>query len=118
MVELINPPITDNAIGEFISWPAPLPKAKGSMAPTMANVVINMGRNRFSPAWISASSTDSPCFIALLAKSTTNMAFLPTIPNNKMMPIMTNNEKLLPLRPNAVITPVNANGIVTMIIIG
>ena len=50
MVELINPPITDNAIGEFISWPAPLPKAKGSMAPTMANVVINMGRNRFSPA--------------------------------------------------------------------
>ena len=62
IIELINPPITEIAIGDFVSLPSPSLSASGSMAKIIAKVVIKIGRSRFSPASRRASFTSLPFY--------------------------------------------------------
>ena len=45
-VEVTNPPMTANAIGERNEAPSPKPKHMGNIAKMVVNVVIRMGRIR------------------------------------------------------------------------
>ena len=56
MVDVTNPPITANAMGERREAPSPKPKHMGNMARMVVNVVIMMGRIRCWAACFTASA--------------------------------------------------------------
>ena len=64
-------------------------KADGSMPPTIAIVVMMIGRARLRPASTMASARGTPRAISSMAKSTSMMAFLVTMPISIRMPITT-----------------------------
>ncbi len=65
-VERSRPPITAIAMGERVSEPWLSASAVGSMPPTMAHVVIRIGRSRVGPASRSASCRLLPRVISVL----------------------------------------------------
>ena len=71
------------------------------MPATIAIVVITIGRARFMPASIIASSRVMPSWIASMANSTSMMAFLVTMPISISMPIHTGVVSCLPVSSNA-----------------
>src|SRR6185312_9045404 len=104
-VENSRPPMTASAIGERNSPPAPKASALGIMPAIMAMVVITIGRARFMPASIMASSRFLPARIASIANSTSMMAFLVTMPISIRMPIHTGMVSCLPVRSSAPTAP-------------
>src|SRR6185437_4213880 len=90
-VEVIRPPITAIAIGARNSSPTAM--ATGSMPATMATVVMTMGRARLWPDSRMAVSRSLPARISSIAKSTSRMAFLATIPISIRKPIMTPSDR-------------------------
>ncbi len=79
-VEVISPPITAIAIGPRKSLSPPQPTATGNMPATMATVVMTMGRARLCPASRMASRRVFPARISSMAKSTSSIEFLATMP--------------------------------------
>ena len=104
------PPITAMAIGARNDPPSPAPMADGNMPADIAIDVITMGRARLWPASTIASSRPMPWRIISIAKSTSRMAFLVTMPINIRMPIKTGMETALPVMINAAATPPMARG--------
>src|SRR5579859_3251701 len=104
-VENSRPPMTASAIGERNSPPAPKASALGIMPAIMAMVVITIGRARFMPASIMASSRFLPAWIASIANSTSMMAFLVTMPISIRMPIHTGMVSCLPVKSSAPTAP-------------
>ena len=104
------PPITAVAIGARNDPPSPTPSADGSMPADMAIEVITMGRARLCPASIIALVRDMPCAVISMAKSTSRMAFLVTIPISIRMPIKTGIDTGEPVTIRAAATPPIAKG--------
>ena len=88
-VETIRPPMTAIAIGERNSPPAPSASALGAMPATIATVVIMIGRARFCPASTMAVVRSMPACMDSIAKSTSMIAFLVTMPISIRMPMTT-----------------------------
>ena len=88
-VDAVRPPMTAIAIGERNSPPAPIASALGAMPAAIAMVVITIGRARIRPASMMAVVRSTPRRIASMAKSTSMMAFLVTMPISIRMPITT-----------------------------
>ena len=88
-VETRRPPMTAIAIGERNSPPAPNASALGAMPATIAIVVIMIGRARLRPASMIAVVRSTPPCIASMAKSTSMIAFLVTMPISIRMPMTT-----------------------------
>ena len=84
------------------------------MANIMAKVVIKTALNRFLAAIFTASFASMPLFAKWFAKSTTKMAFLPTMPKSKMTPTMTNRLNGLPLIKSPITTPQKASGMASI----
>ena len=109
-VETMIPPITAMAIGARKDPPSPTPSALGSMPADMAIEVMTIGRARFWPASIIASTRSRPVRISSTAKSTSRMAFLVTMPISIRMPISTGIDSALLVRIRPAATPPMASG--------
>ena len=83
---------------------------QGSMPADMAIEVITIGRARLWPASISAATRSMPWARISMAKSTSRIAFLVTIPISIRMPISTGIDMALPVRISAPATPPMARG--------
>ena len=118
MVENTRPPITASAIGERNSPPAPNASADGIMPAAIAIVVMTIGRARFMPASMIASSRGLPSWIDSTANSTSMMAFLVTMPISIRMPIHTGVVSCLPVTSSATIAPPIDSGSENRIVIG
>ena len=104
-VEESRPPITAMAMGARNSPPESQPIAAGSMPAIMAMVVMTMGRARLRPASTMASVRPVPRCIDSMAKSTSMMAFLVTMPISIRMPITTGRLIGWPVTASATMAP-------------
>ena len=80
------------------------------MPPSIAAVVIMIGRSRTWPACSSESCRLAPPRRARLAKSTSRIAFFVTRPISMMKPIIENRLSVVPVRSSARNTPISENG--------
>src|SRR5690606_31508148 len=92
IMEDVKPPIKTQASPFFHSEPAPVAMAMGTMAITIAMVVIKIGRNLCIVPSTMAWYGFMPSLFNWLAKSTINIAFLTTSPISMVIP---NIEKIL-----------------------
>ncbi len=104
-VDTTRPPITAIAIGERNSPPAPTANAAGNMPAAIASVVMMMGRERLMPASMIAVVRSTPFSIASIAKSTSMIAFLVTMPSSISSPIATGRLSELPVMRRATTAP-------------
>jgi hypothetical protein len=118
VVEDANPPITAVAIGERKSLSPPQPAATGSMPAIMATVVITMGRARLCPASRIAVSRGLPARISSMAKSTSRIEFLATMPISISNPITTEMENGLFAITSASAAPNRERGNAHRMVIG
>ena len=88
------------------------------MPAAIAIVVITIGRARFMPASMIASSRFLPSRIASTANSTSMMAFLVTMPISIRMPIHTGVVSCLPVNSSAAIAPPIESGSENRMVIG
>ena len=88
------------------------------MPATIATVVMMMGRARLCPASISASVRSFPARISSIAKSTSRIEFLPTIPISIKNPITTGIENGLPVSIKAIAAPPTDSGNAERMVIG
>ena len=110
--------MTAMAIGARNSPPESSASADGSMPPTMAIVVMTMGRARLRPASTMASLRGTPRRISSTAKSTSMMAFLVTMPMSIRMPMTTGRLMGFDVRASATMAPPMENGSEKRIVTG
>ncbi len=84
--------------------------ATGSMPAISANVVIMIGRSRFLPACISASSRSMPSRSSTRAASSSRMAFFATRPISMITPMMLIRFSVPPVETSATTTPIRLSG--------
>ncbi|MNI00408.1 hypothetical protein D3C73_532060 [compost metagenome] len=104
------PPMTAIAMGARKEPPSPTPMADGSMPADMAIEVMMIGLARLRPASTMAWTRSSPCRFISMAKSTSRMAFLVTIPISIRMPMRTGMESAFCVAISATATPPMASG--------
>ena len=88
------------------------------MPPIMAMVVMTMGRARLRPASTIASVRGTPRRISSMAKSTSMMAFLVTMPISIRMPITTGRLIGWPVMASATMAPPIESGSENRMVIG
>ena len=88
------------------------------MPAAIAIVVMTIGRARFMPASMIASSRCLPSRIDSTANSTSMMAFLVTMPISIRMPIHTGVVSCLPVSSSAAIAPPIESGSENRMVIG
>src|SRR6202035_379345 len=93
-------------------------RADGIMPAAIAMVVMTIGRARFMPASMIASSRGLPSRIDSTANSTSMMAFLVTMPISIRMPIHTGVVSCLPVTSSATIAPPIESGSENRMVIG
>ena len=102
--------MTAMAIGARNSPPLSSASAEGNMPPTMAIVVMMIGRARLRPASTMASARLMPCAICSTAKSTSMIAFLVTMPISIRMPMTTGRLIGLAVIASATMAPPTDSG--------
>ena len=117
-VEVMRPPITATAIGarnEASPW---IPIATGNMPATIATVVITIGRARLWPASRSAVIRSLPARISSIAKSTSRIEFLATMPISIRKPMTTGSDNGKPTSNSATAAPPMDKGRAERIVMG
>ena len=117
-VETNKPPITAIAIGARNPPPSPRPSAAGAMPAAIAIVVMMIGRARLWPASTSACRRGVPRPISSMAKSTSMIAFLVTMPISIRMPRITGIDTGVPVISSAAIEPPIDSGSDARMVIG